>query len=125
MPVIATQNMKQKNMFNMMEFTSDEIFYGTLWSFEEDYDEFKDIKFKINNDTFDKSEFRMNFLPNFCNTVYKYQGGKIDDHYNIWDTHRMDVKEMNTSLTRTTKLEYVHLDNKKNVNGIENVSRIK
>ena len=67
----------------------------------------------INGETFEKNEFRSSFLPNFCNTVYKYQGGKIDEHYNIWDTDRMDVKEMYTSLSRTTKLEYIHLDNKK------------
>ena len=52
-------------------------------------------------------------MPNFCNTVYKYQDGKIDEHYNIWDTRKMDIKEMYTSLSRTTKLEYIHLDNKK------------
>ena len=52
-------------------------------------------------------------MPNFCNTVYKYQGGKIDEHYNIWDTHKMDIKEMYTSLSQTTKLEYIHINNKK------------
>ena len=93
MPVICTQNMKPKSMFNMMEFTIDEIY---------------DDKFVINGETFDKNEFRGSFLPNLCNTVYKYQGGKIDEHYNIWDTNRMY-----TSLSRTTKLEYIHLDNKK------------
>lgn len=71
MPVICTQNMKSKNMFNMMKFKIEEI-YG-------------DLMFRINNEDFDKNEFRSNFLPNFCNTVYKYQGGKIDEHYNIWD----------------------------------------
>lgn len=45
--------------------------------------------------------------------MYKYQGGKIDEHYNIYDTHKMDVKEMYTCLSRTTKLEYIHLDNNK------------
>ena len=66
MPVICTQNMKSKNMFNMMEFKIEEI-YG-------------DLMFRINNEDFDKNEFRSSFLPNFCNTVYKYQGGKIDEH---------------------------------------------
>ena len=61
----------------------------------------------------DYNEFRESFLPNVCNTVYKYQGGKIDEHYNIWDTHKMDIKEMYTSLSRTTKLKYIHLNNKK------------
>ena len=123
MPVIATQNMKQKNMFNMMEFTIDLIIKGYVV----EKDNKKEILcFEINNETFNLNEFRENFLPNICNTVYKYQGGKIDEHYNIYDTNRMDIKEMYTSLSRTTKLECIHLDSKKkNVNGIENVSRIK
>lgn len=116
MPVIATQNMKKHEMYNMMEFTLDKIYK----------DEHDISEFEINNETFTKNEFRENFLPNICNTVYKYQGGKIDEHYNIYDTNRMDIKEMYTSLSRTTKLECIHLDSKKkNVNGIENVSRIK
>ena len=71
------------------------------------------LNFLIGEGRFDLNEFRESFLPNFCNTVYKYQGGKIDEHYNIWDTHKMDIKETYTSLSRTTKLEYIHLDNKK------------
>ena len=86
-------------MSNMMEFKIEEIY--------------SDLMFRINNEDFDKNAFRSNFLLNFCNTVYKYQGGKIDEHYNIWDINRMDVKEMYTCLSRTTKLEYTHLDNKK------------
>lgn len=103
MPVIATQNMKKRDMFNMMEFkikTINENKEGNL-------------EFEIDNETFSLNEFRESFLLNFCNTVYKYQGGKIDEHYNIFDTHKMDVKEMYTSLSRTTKLEYIHLNRKK------------
>ena len=112
MPVICTQNMKPKNMFNMMEFTIDEINDKYTQSLIKHDDE-KNIQFKINNEVFDKNEFRSSFLPNFCNTVYKYQGGKIDEHCNIYDTHKMDVKEVYTCLSRTTKLEYIHLDNNK------------
>ena len=103
MPVIATHNMKKRDMFNMMEFkikTINENKEGNL-------------EFEIDNETFSLNEFRESFLLNFCNTVYKYQGGKIDEHYNIFDTHKMDVKEMYTSLSRTTKLEYIHLNRKK------------
>ena len=103
MPVIATQNMKKHDTFNMMEFKINTI----------NQNKEGNLEFEINNDTFNLNEFRENFLPNFCNTVYKNQGGKIDEHYNIWDTHRMDVKEMYTSLSRTTKLEYIHFDRKK------------
>lgn len=117
MPVICTQNMKPKNMFNMMEFTIDKIFDGDISGFvfidDKEYEKITNLKIEINNEIFDKNEFSANFLPNFCNTVYKSQGGKIDEHYNTWDTHKMDVKEMYTSLSRTTKLEYIHLDNKK------------
>ena len=102
MPIIATQNMKKRDMFNMMEFNIDNIIENDEGNLE----------FEINNETFSLNEFRESFLPNFCNTVYKYQGGKIDEHYNIWDTHKMDVKEMYTALSRTKKLEYIHLDKK-------------
>ena len=109
----------------MMEFTLDN-FTGDRQTFifsdssdEDDtpyvYNEngLKQLRFVVNKEDFDYNEFRESFLPNFCNTVYKYQGSKIDEHYNIWDTHKMDVKEMYTSLSRTTKLEYIHLNNKK------------
>ena len=101
MPVIATDNMKKYNMFNMMEYEIDRIYKNDN----------RQLEFEINNETFDYYEFREKFLPNFCNTVYKFQGGQIDDHYNIYDTHEMDVKEMYTALSRTTKLEYIHLRN--------------
>lgn len=100
---------KTKNMFNTMEFTIDAICQAYI--VENDYKR-EILYFDINNESFKLNEFRENFLPNFCNTVYKYQGGKIDEHYNIWDIHRMNDKEMYTSLSRTTKLEYIHLDNK-------------
>ena len=103
MPVIATQNMKKRDMFNMMEFKIKQAI---------EMEEGNTLNFIIGEERFDLNEFRESFLPNFCNTVYKYQGGKIDEHYNIWDTHKMDIKEMYTSLSRTTKLECIHLDNK-------------
>ena len=104
MPVIATQNMKKRDMFNMMEFEIKQVI---------EMEEGNTLNFIIGEERFDLNEFRESFLPNFCNTVYKYQGGRIDEHYNIWDTHKMDIKEMYTSLSRTTKLEYIQLDNKK------------
>lgn len=77
MPIIATQNMKKRNMFNMMEFKINHLIES----------EDGNLEFVINQERFSLNEFRESFLPNFCNTVYKYQGGKIDEHYNIWDTH--------------------------------------
>ena len=119
MPLIATQNMKKRDMFNMMEFTLDDIIGGRqTFNFSDSSDEddtlyvynengLKQLRFVVNKEDFDYNEFRESFLPNFCNTVYKDQGGKIDEHYNIWDTHKMDIKEMYRSLSRTTKLEYI------------------
>ena len=82
MPVIATQNMKKRDMFNMMEFTIDNILNGRQVfndSSDEDdtpyvYNEggLKQLRFVVNNEEFDYNEFRESFLPNFCNTVYKY-----------------------------------------------------
>ena len=103
MPIIATQNMKKRDMFNMMEFKIKTI----------NENEEGNLEFEIDNEIFSLNEFRESLLPNFCNTVYKYQGGKIDEHYNIFDTHKMDVKDMYTALSRTTKLEYIYLDRKK------------
>ena len=90
MPVIATQNMKKRNMFDMMEFKIESINENNEGNLE----------FVIYDELFSLNVFRESFLPNFCNTVYKYQGSKIDEHYNIFDTHKME-------------LEYIHLDHKK------------
>ena len=97
MPVIATRNMKDKNIFNTMEFVIEKM---------------KKDAIKINNEWYDIKEFSENFIPSFCVTVYKYQGADIDEHYNIYDVNRMDKKQLYTALSRTTKLEYIHLNNK-------------
>lgn len=97
MPVLATTNIKDKKIFNTMEFVIEEI---------------KGNKFKVNNEWFGKKEFSESFIPSFCITVYKYQGADIDEPYNIHDVNRMDKKQLYTALSRTTKLEYIHLNNK-------------
>ena len=96
-PVLATINIKNKLIFNTMEFMIEEI---------------KGNKFKVNNEWFDKKEFSESFIPSFCVTVYKYQGADFDEPYNIHDVNRMDKKQLYTALSRTTKLEYIHLNNK-------------
>ena len=95
MPVLATTNIKDKNIFNTMEFKIEDI---------------KENRFKINNEWFDKNTFAASFIPSFCVTVYKYQGADIDEHYNIYDVDKMDKKQLYTSLSRTTKLEYIHIN---------------
>ena len=103
MPVIATTNIKKYEMYNMMEFEIEHI----------NKDSNGVLIFTVNKQQFTIHEFRKSVLPNFCNTIYKYQGGTIYVPYNIWDTEKMDSKELYTSLSRTTKLEYIHLDNNK------------
>ena len=71
------------------------------------------LYFIFNKQRFCYSEFRESFIPAFCVTVYKYEGGTINKHYNIYDVNGMDKKQFYTALSRTTKLEYIHLNNKK------------
>ena len=99
MPVIATLNIKSLNIFNTMEFIIEDI-------------DFDKKEFKINNNWYEESQFKNSLIISFCSTVYKYQGGTIDQHYNIFDCERMGKKQLYTSLSRTTKFDYIHLDNK-------------
>ena len=97
LPVLATKNLKEQGIFNTMEFVIEKI---------------RENKFKVNNEWFDKKEFSESFIPAFCVTVYKYQGADIDEPYNVHDVNRMNKKQLYTALSRTTKLEYIHLNNK-------------
>ena len=92
MPILATTNIKDKSIFNTMEFVVEDV---------------KGNKFKVNNEWFDKKEFSESFIPSFCVTVYKYQGADINEPYNIHDVNRMNKKQLYTTLSRTTKLEYI------------------
>ena len=102
MPILATQNLKDKEIYNTMEFIVEDMFY----------DKFNDYVFKVNDQIFNKAEFSVSFIPSFCVTVYKYQGADINEHYNIHDVNRVDKKQLYTTLSRTTKFEYIHLNNK-------------
>ena len=53
-PVLATKNIKDEEIFNTMQFKIDDI---------------DDRTFKINNIWFDEKEFAENFVPSFCVTV--------------------------------------------------------
>jgi len=97
MPVLATQNIKDKGIFNTMEFVIEKI---------------RENKFKVNNEWYNIKEFSESFIPSFCVTVYKYQGADIDEPYNVHDVNRMDKKQVYTALSRTTKIEYIHVNNK-------------
>ena len=97
MPIIATTNLKEKNIYNKMKFK--------IRSIKGDG---KPI-FLINGQEFTEEEFSKLFIPSFCLTVCKYQGGEIYTHYNISDVNRMD-KKFYSALSRTTKFEYIHLN---------------
>ena len=45
--------------------------------------------------------------------MYKYQDADIKENYNILDVNRMDKKQLYTCLNRTTKFEYIHVNNQK------------
>ena len=78
MPILATQNMKDKEIFNTMEFVIEDI---------------SNNRFRINNEWFELNEFSECFIPRFCVTVYKYHGCDINEPYNIHDVNRMDKKQ--------------------------------
>jgi len=88
------EHKRQKKIFNTMEFAIEDM---------------RENEFKVNNEWYDEKEFSESFIPSFCVTVYKYQGADIDEPYNIYDVNRMDKKQLDTALSRTTKLEYIHI----------------
>ncbi len=100
MPLIATSNIKDKEIYNTMQFKIEDI-----------KEEGKTTLYYINDIWFNQKELEENFIPSFCVTVYKYQGASIDEPYNIYDTSRMDKKQLYTALSRTTKIEYIRLNN--------------
>ena len=100
MPMLVTQNMRNKDMFNMEQYNIDSIGES----------EDGNLIFTLNDTTLSHSEFRESFIPAFCVTVYKYQGGTISTPYNIYDVENMDKKQLYTALSRTTELNHVHLE---------------
>ena len=109
MPVLATTNIKDKEIFNTMEFIIEDILNQSFVVNNKLYDK---RSFKINDEWYEIKEFSESFIPSFCVTVYKYHGADINEHYNIYDVNRMDKKQLYTALSRTTKLEYIRLNNK-------------
>ena len=71
------------------------------------------LEFTLNGTSFSHSEFHESFIPAFCVTLYKYQGGTISTPYNIYDVEKMDKKQLYTVLSRTTELNHTHLDTTK------------
>ncbi|XP_068704713.1 uncharacterized protein [Montipora foliosa] len=96
MPVIATDNIKERKIFNAMEFLVESVTEDCFW---------------INGEEFDYKMFSRCFIPSFCVTSHKCQGADINEPYNIYDVKKMDKKLLYTALSRTTKFEYIHLNN--------------
>ena len=92
-PILATTNNKEKNIYNTMEFTIEDILS----------DEGKKI-FIVNDQEYDYLEFTTSFIPCFCVTVYKYQGADINEDYNIYDVNRMDKKTIIYSTKQNKKV---------------------
>ena len=97
MPVLATLNIKDREIYNTMKFVIEEI---------------HNSRFMVNREWFDQKEFAESFIPSFSVTVYKYQGADINEPYNIQDVNRMDKKQLYTALSPTTRFNYIHLNNK-------------
>ena len=52
------------------------------------------LSFILNGTIFSHREFRESFIPSFCVTAHKYQGGTISNPYNIYDVEKMDKKQL-------------------------------
>ena len=73
MQFLATTNLTERDIFNMMEFKLIKI----------DLDAEGNLLFMFGNKVFEHSVFAESFIPAFCVNVYKYQGGTINKPYNI------------------------------------------
>ena len=102
MQFLATKNISQRDVFNMMQFKLTNIEYNANG----------DLMFTLDDKVFEHSIFAESFIPAFSVTVYKYQGGTINQPYNTFDVNKMDKKQLYTALSRTTKLEDIQLSNK-------------
>ena len=78
MPIMATANLKDKHIYNTMEFKVRGI---------------KQVNdkclFTINGQELSEDGFSKAFISSLCLTVYKYQGSEINLDYNIFDINRM------------------------------------
>lgn len=57
-----------------------------------------------------KEKLRTCFLPSYCTTVHKFQGGKIEENYNIFDVEHFNFNMMYTALSRGTNINLVHME---------------
>ena len=88
MSVIVTENIKELNISNTMELKIRQIKKSD-----------NRYSFAVNNEVFDEEKFAGSFILAFCLTVYKYQGSKSNNYYNIYDINHMDKKQFYTALS--------------------------
>ena len=82
------------NKFNITEIKDDIVVMKNK------YDIIKEVKFELFNDVFDYG---------FCMTTHKYQGASIDEPFNIYEAHLMNLNIVYTAISRSTKFDYVHI----------------
>ena len=107
---VGMQFLAKQEVFNMMEFKLTNI----------DHDAKGNLLFMFGDKVFEHNVFAESFIPAFCVTVYKYQGGTINKPYNIFDVEKMDKKQLYAALSRTTNLEYIQLSSRKLKHKYEN-----
>jgi len=110
MPVIAEDNIKQGDkrssipVFNSQMFTFVRFSATKMYISRPGYDGVP-VEIEVRVDAFNDI-----FSPGFAVTVYRYQGGTINEHFNIHEIEhgQMRYNELYTALSRGTRLEYVH-----------------
>lgn len=100
MPVIATVNLKEREIFNTTTFTIHVITPNSV---------------KLSNvvDEIPLKDFTENFVLNFCSTIYKWhwQGSTITEPYAILDTnHMVRSRTLYTALSRAKIPDHIRLD---------------
>lgn len=95
--VQCIKNIKKRNMYNNEEYTIQKI-------------EGENITLD-NGQVFHSKEFSFSFLPLLACTTHKYQGGSINQNYNIYEADKMNRNMLYTALSRATHEDYIHIDN--------------
>lgn len=111
MPIMCTVNDKTKNIYNSEQFKIIKIEDNKVYINERSNDEYL---------YFDIVEFGKKFIPAYACTVSKYQGGTINEKYNIVEASKMPKNRLYVALSRSTKADYIHIDKVKSFYPIVN-----
>ena len=102
MPVIAYRTIKRKDNTETI-WNSDRLFVASI---QENVLRFTDGKYVSGKEL-------GHIKPGFCTSVYKWQGCTIDEPFTIWDGNLMNLNEMYTAISRSSKLSHVHIGKRK------------